>query len=693
MFRTKDLWNWWANTHHDRPGGARAASPTSWIPQSKPIRFTETGCPAVDKGANQPNVFVDPKSSESAIPHYSSGYRDDLAQRRFLEAQAKFWTAPANNPVSSVYGGPMVDAARRYVWAWDARPFPDFPARADVWGDGPNWEKGHWLNGRLGRAPLDLLVTALAGEAGFDAVDTGRLEGVLTGYVVDRPMSPRETIDPLADVFQFDMVEAGSVIRFQPRHGAPVLTIDAKGLAEREGGAFSLSLAQEADLPAAFRLGFFDEGADFAPAVAEARDPGARPHREAGVDIAAVIPAAEAEARARSILADAWVMRETLELILPPSLAAVEPGDAIIVADLGADRRYRILEIEDRADRRAELVRVSPSVYEAPAGPAVFAAPPAVPVFSAPVWDLMDLPLIRDDADPAAPYLAAFAEPWPGGVALYRSAGGGAPALVGSAPARAVMGRLTDGLSPAWSGRWHEATANVRLLFGALSSREETDVFAGANAFAVESANGNWEVCQFREAELQPDGTWNLRGLLRGQAGAEAEAAAGADANARFVLLTQAVSQIQFTLAQRGLAFNWSAGPEKDLPGAEAFTEKALVMTARGLKPLSPVHLRARAEGGAIRLTWIRRTRTGGDSWEGEVPLSELSERYRVTILDGETELRTAETTTPDYLYSAADIAADFGPEGPGATITFSVAQISDAVGEGAARKASVGIV
>jgi hypothetical protein len=86
-------------------------------------------------------------------PYFSTGYRDDLAQRRYIEAQASFWRDAANNPISSVYGASMVDAARQYVYAWDARPFPDFPARSDVWGDTANWEKGHWLNGRLGRAP------------------------------------------------------------------------------------------------------------------------------------------------------------------------------------------------------------------------------------------------------------------------------------------------------------------------------------------------------------------------------------------------------------------------------------------------------------------------------------------------------------------------------------------------------------
>ena len=62
------------------------ATPTAWVPQGKPIWLTEVGCPAVDKGANQPSVFPDPKSSEGGVPYFSNGRRDDLIQRRYLEA-------------------------------------------------------------------------------------------------------------------------------------------------------------------------------------------------------------------------------------------------------------------------------------------------------------------------------------------------------------------------------------------------------------------------------------------------------------------------------------------------------------------------------------------------------------------------------------------------------------------------------
>jgi hypothetical protein len=54
-------------------GRARGAVPTAWVPRSKPFWFTEYGCAAIDRGTNQPNVFLDPKSSESALPYFSRG--------------------------------------------------------------------------------------------------------------------------------------------------------------------------------------------------------------------------------------------------------------------------------------------------------------------------------------------------------------------------------------------------------------------------------------------------------------------------------------------------------------------------------------------------------------------------------------------------------------------------------------------
>ena len=110
---------------------------------SKPIWFTEYGCAAIDKGANQPNKFLDLKSSESALPHYSTGARDDLMQMQYLRAISDYWRDPAHNPISEEYGAPMLDMTRAFVWAWDTRPFPFFPNNVDLWSDGENYSRGH----------------------------------------------------------------------------------------------------------------------------------------------------------------------------------------------------------------------------------------------------------------------------------------------------------------------------------------------------------------------------------------------------------------------------------------------------------------------------------------------------------------------------------------------------------------------
>jgi NlpC/P60 family putative phage cell wall peptidase len=81
---------------------------------------------------------------------------------------------------------------------------------------------------------------------------------------------------------------------------------------------------------------------------------------------------------------------------------------------------------------------------------------------------------------------------------------------------------------------------------------------------------------------------------------------------------------------------------------------------------------------------WVRRTRAGGDSWQGlEVPLGEDEERYRLDILDGPggAVLRTIETTEPVFSYTSAMQTTDFGA--PQWNVSIRVAQVSPVYGPG----------
>lgn len=210
VYRTKDISSWWQNQHHDRVGGAELPAPTAWVPRSKPVWFTELGCPAVDKGANQPNMFPDPKSAEGGLPYFSTGARDDAAQRAFLGAHLDHWNGATN-------ADGMVATDHIHLWAWDARPYPAFPARADLWADGSNWRSGHWLGGRLGGTSLADLIAAILRDAGFNVFDVSAVDGAMAGFVAADTASPRALLGPLLDAFAIDAHEGAAGLVFASR--------------------------------------------------------------------------------------------------------------------------------------------------------------------------------------------------------------------------------------------------------------------------------------------------------------------------------------------------------------------------------------------------------------------------------------------------------------------------------------------
>jgi hypothetical protein len=276
IYRPKDLVSWWSQPHVQRVGGVETAT-TSWVPGSKPIWLTEIGIPAVDKGANGPNVFPDPKSSESAYPPFSSGIRDDLIQTRALEAiftrfdPALTGFTSAANPVSAATGLRMVDPGRCFVWAWDARPFPAFPDYTDVWADGGNWETGHWITGRFEGVALDRLVRAILADFGIGAGDVP-LDGFLDGYVIDRPLSARGALEPLARLFGFDPIATAGGLRWRGRGARAVTTLAEDDLVLPEKAAIlRLVRAQETELPHQVELGFADAEGEYRRAAVGSR--------------------------------------------------------------------------------------------------------------------------------------------------------------------------------------------------------------------------------------------------------------------------------------------------------------------------------------------------------------------------------------------------------------------------------------
>lgn len=699
VFRYKDIHAWWSNAHYNRPAGVESASATAWVPQSKPFWFMEIGCPAVDNGANQPNVFVDPKSSESALPHYSRGIRDDLMQARHRQAltDAFDWTKPGyvedRNPVSAVDGKRMVDLDRVHVYCWDARPYPAFPDATTYWGDSENWQLGHWLNGRLGGATLDDVVSTILLDQGFTDFDASALTGTVAGYVIDRTMAARDAIQPLELAYFFDSIESNGKIVFRHRgRAAPAMTLAQDALVEESAGdaLYELTRAQETDLPASAKLRYISGVDDYPQAVAEARRLTGASGRVAEADLPIVLDDGLAGAIAESWLYETWATRESATFKLAPSTLALEPGDIVAVDIGGRSRLLRLTDISEHGVRDIRALSIDPGVYDQiDVAPRASAEPAQVQIGS-PAVALMNLPQWNTAADPAAGYVAAMQKPWPGSVALFASPQETGYQLKAIAGAPATLGVTLDDLASGPEGRIdHRANIRVRLTNGTLSSVDLVAMLAGANLAALRNASGDWEIVQFQTAELVDAQTYRVSGLLRGQFGTEGAMDDALPTGAQFVLLDGAVTTVPLRESEQKVLLNWRWGPGNRDIGDASYVTVPFAYQALGLRPLSPVHVRGARTSGDLNICWVRRARSGGDNWElPEVPLGEESESYEVDILDGSTVMRTLATSSASVVYSSADQIADFGAVQP--SVSVKVYQTNVIFGRGAPRAAVV---
>jgi GTA TIM-barrel-like domain/Putative phage tail protein len=666
MFRPKDLAGWWSNLHHDRRGGVRSVAPTGWVPGMKPVRIIEFGCPAVDKGANAPNDFLDAKSAESRLPPFSGGAPDDLGQRRLIEAMLAHYATPGPaNPVSPVYGGPMVAAADLAAWCWDARPFPEFPGRDALWADAANWARGHWLNGRTGTGELADLVAALLLRGGVDPrdADLSGLSGLVQGFLVDGPARLLDTLAELAEAFAFDPAEQGGRIACVARDAAPVMALGADQLALTTPETVDplqrmRSLAPTPDL---IRVRHADAHRDYQSGQAFARaDP-----PEGGGDAQLDLPLCLAEAQARGIgarrLRRLRAERDTVLAHLAPDAAhRLEPGD---IVTLGADPKpWRVVELDPtdtpvahlRGMEAADIPALNLSLP-------VFQLSPAARPAGPPGLALLDLPPLPGVEDDIRPLLAVAGEPWRG---VEVAAGPSTDALTQRARvnAPAPLGRLVGPLAPGPLHRFDNGPGVEVALAGlTLASLSDAAVRNGANGCAVLSAAGDWELLQYARAEMTGADQWRLTRLLRGQGGTDAAMRAGAAAGATFVPLTDNLVRAAVAQSERGLPLVWRATAGGG-SAALGVTDLSATWTGIALRPWSPAHFRAvRLDNGDLAVSWIRRARLHGDPLDGEPPLGEEAELYRLNLLDAGGIVRSSlQTTTAAATYAAAQQATDF---------------------------------
>jgi len=676
----KNVKNWW-NSTHTNPN----ATTTAWTAKMKPVWFSELGFPSVDGCANQPNVFIDPDSVESFYPRGSRGRVDFLAQRTALDASIDYLNA--QNALEANF------VPRKFIWTWDARPFPFFPDLGSVWADGGNWKTGHWIQGKLGLSSLGQIVADLLKKVGYDSTmyDTSRLLDIVSGFVITNRQTVRACLEQLATAYFFDCVESDGLLKFIKRGKVSSTTIDFTELVVNDDSSDALTVTrtQELELPRQVDVIYLNRTADFQAGTQSSQRQTVKAVDYTTVNLPIVLSDQEAKVVADVTLYNAWVGRVQYQFTVPPKYALLEPTDVITVTKDGAAYLVRLTATKLVRNGMQEISGIAEDVssydFYNPAGTGTpNLQPPAT--ISATRLELMDLPAFPTDGVTDA-YLrygvVGLGDNWAGS-AVYRSDDGGSnyalmQALTAQATIGAVLNIIPAGTVYAWDTI---STIDVLLTFGQLQSVTDIAVLNGANVCVIGD-----EVIQFQTATLLDTNKYRLSGLLRGRLGTEWAVGSHA-AGERFIMLTNALARE--LMASSGWGISKKFKPVTIGSTLGATTAQDFAYAARALKPYSPVHIVGSRSAGDLTINWKRRTRINGD-WRDavDVPLSEESERYEVDIMQGVTVKRTITgLTSPTAVYTSAQQVTDFGSAQ--SSILVNVYQLSAAVGRGYAGVATL---
>lgn len=680
VWRSKDLQGWWTNPHHPRVDGVRQVSSTAWQPRTKPIWLMQIGCPAVEKGANDP----EPKAHGAELPMSSRGGRDDLMQVQYLRAVFDHYGDDANNPISDVFDGRMIDPSRMHAASWEPRPYPFWPGNQTAWDDGGSYVTGTALNGRASNRTLASVVAQICQDAGVTQFDVSALYGIVRGYVVSHAGSAREALQPLMLAFGFDAIERRGVLVFRNRQAvaAHQVSQDVLALDPERDQALRLTRSAAAEIAGRVKLAFIAAEGQYDAVATEAIMPDETTISVTRNELPLALTREEGAEIVTRWLQEARVARDTAQFALPPSRSEIGAGDVLALSGDGAPQLYRIDRIDEAGVRLVEATRVDAEIPQAIVRPP---EPIALPAYQSPSPAevlFLDLPLLTGDEIAHAPYVAATGAPWTGSVALFGAAQDSDYALLETIRAASVVGETTTELDAGPVGIWdRHAGFEVSLVSGALSSTTQDALLAGANTLAIGNGGADgWEVLQFQTAIPTEIGRFTLKQLLRGQFGTSAQMPGVWPVGSKIVLMNATPEQINLPSTSRGTARHFRFGPVQHPLGDPSYRYASHVFEGNGLRPYPVAHLRAERNGAGAQVDWIRATRIDGDLWgEADVPLGEDTESYRVRVVQNGSVRREITLSSPSWTYDAALLSSDVGA----GAFEVNVAQISSRFGAG----------
>lgn len=522
------------------------------------------------------------------------------------------------------------------------------------------------------------------GEIDLTPLQTAEL--TVEGFALSQPATLRECLLPLQQAYHFDILESGFTLQFVARSvPQKFIPIDVNALGTPEFGQAAHSSwvethGQTAQLPDCVHVLFADSHQDYQQGQQSAKR-STIPHRQTQtIELPLALSNEQAGTIAHTLLYEAWTTRTHYELTLSRKYAFLTPSDLVHLHN--KTLRLTGVAYGDPGLVKIKAIQEDLTIYPLTSRTDTTASPQTnaeIRLPSPTQLYLLDMPILHDEEDDTGFYavVSHVLPHWSGAVIAESKDNGQTYQALYSQNVAATVGMMQNVLLPGKTTVFDEENClMVKLTHGELASTTELNVLNGENLCLV-----GQEILQFQHAVLQPDGSYQLRRLLRGRQGTE-WAVPTHHLNECFILLeSHSLHRIHSSAAHIGLTRLYKA-----ITGGghvAATTPYCFMNTAVGKKPLSPVHLQAtRNAVGDFSITWIPRTRIQG-AWRDGVdtpPDPEIS-GYEIHIVNEQNTRRTLTSTVETIVYTAEQQRADFGSIP--ITITIKLYAIGKTVGCG----------
>lgn len=555
--------------------------------------------------------------------------------------------------------------------------------------------------GTLASPTLPVVVGSLMEFAGFasNAYDVSLLPSTTLNFAISGSINVRTILNQLALAYQFDIITAGSVVKFVPKYQAVSRSLTADDLGHVKdsttgGVKYAAKRMQGIDLPRSVTVKYYSSSIDQNAFTQTSTLATYNEGQDAMLDVPFTLTDAQAKSITETVLINAHIEQQQYTFTTDYYNVDLEPSDVVsIPLDSGGTTQVRIIEITETDDGLLEFTttRCDYNSYSYVASGSNVVVPPTQPtqvITSIGYSDtlFLEVPPLSDE-DAAAPRIKALIHGynragWPGADVFRSIDGGNSYDKLASSSAISTFGLVVTAIAAPTDYRIWDTTTTISVKV------KQGTLLTAASDLAV--LNGeNWcmvgqEVIGFVNATLtgvdSGMNVYSLSRLVRGRAGTEVHVGTH-QANELFVVLDSTLVDIPLTIADLGKSVKCKTVTY----GSDISKVAAVDIQPFGLnmRPWAPALFNAvRQVNNDWVLTWIERPRANNDLRDyTEISHDADYAGFAYAIMSGPTIKRSGTTTDITFTYTAAMQVTDFGSVQ--ANLNASVTQMSTLLGGG----------